>query len=178
MTHATWALQSHDLSREGIHFGTHNTFLTTQGYGGPPGWGINSMPRPPPRQHEHKRRYTPFTLTRRIWMDDRPNDMPKVSWHLKTPVKPHQENLSRPGLEPVPAAWQTRMLTSAPQRWTFLQTNGLIELKFCILSFQNVEYTVLKWWKFGSQHDRLKIQQNRLQCLLNEIKAIIQDFQC
>ena len=36
---------------------------------------------------------------------------PKASWHLsyrwgKTPKKPHPGNLSRPGIEPGPAAWQ------------------------------------------------------------------------
>ena len=47
----------------------HDTFLTTEGLG-----GFSSMSRPPPRQHEHERRYTPFThtliLTRRIWKHD------------------------------------------------------------------------------------------------------------
>ena len=47
----------------------------------------------------------------------------KVSWHLsyrwgKTPKKPHPVNLSRPGIEPGPDAWQARMLPFAPQRWT------------------------------------------------------------
>ena len=41
---------------------------------GLPGWGVSSMPGPPPRQHEHETRFTPFThpfiLTRRIWKDD------------------------------------------------------------------------------------------------------------
>ena len=36
-----------------------------------PGWGISSKSGPPPRQHKHERRYTPFThpfiLTRWIW---------------------------------------------------------------------------------------------------------------
>ena len=36
VTHASWALQSHDLSGEIINFGSHNTFLTTQVHGGPP----------------------------------------------------------------------------------------------------------------------------------------------
>ena len=53
-----------------------------------PGWGISSMPGPPPRQHEHDPRqheherlkaYTPFTqpfiLTRRIWKDDYEDQM-------------------------------------------------------------------------------------------------------
>ena len=57
-----------------------------------------------------------------------PNDIrgpcgPKASWHLsyrwgKTPKKPHPRNLSRPGIESGPAAWQARMLPLAPQRWT------------------------------------------------------------
>ena len=57
-----------------------------------------------------------------------PNDIwgpwrPKASWHLsyrwgKTPKKPHPENLSRPEIEPGPAAWQARMLPLVPQRWT------------------------------------------------------------
>ena len=32
--------------------------------------------------------------------------------------KPHLGNLSQPGIEPGPAAWQARMLPLAPQRWT------------------------------------------------------------
>ena len=49
---------------------------------------------------------------------------PNTSWHLsykwgKTPKKPHPGNLSRPGIEHGPAAWQGRMLPPAPQRWLF-----------------------------------------------------------
>ena len=36
----------------------------------------------------------------------------------KPPKKPHPGNLSRPGIEPGPAAWQACMLLLAPQRWT------------------------------------------------------------
>ena len=32
--------------------------------------------------------------------------------------KPYPANLSRPGIEPGPAAWQARILPLAPQRWT------------------------------------------------------------
>ena len=32
--------------------------------------------------------------------------------------KNHPENLSRPGIEPGPAAWQARMLPPVPQQWT------------------------------------------------------------
>ena len=35
VTHASRAIQSHDLSGERINFGPHITFLTTQGHGGP-----------------------------------------------------------------------------------------------------------------------------------------------
>ena len=48
---------------------------------------------------------------------------PKASWHLsyrwgKTPKKSHPGNLSRPGIESGPAAWQARMLPPVPQWWT------------------------------------------------------------
>ena len=101
---------------------------------GHPGWVISPVPGPPPRQHKHERQYTPSThsviTTRRIWNDDYDGQMifgdlggSKVSWHLsyrwgKTPKKPHRGNLSRPGFEPGPAAWQARMLPLAPQRGT------------------------------------------------------------
>ena len=59
-----------------------------------------------------------------------PNDVrgpcgPKASWHSsyrwgKTPKKPHLGNLSRPRIEPRPAAWQACMLPLAPQRWTWM----------------------------------------------------------
>ena len=106
------------------------------------GWVISPMPGPPPRQHKHERQYTRSTHsvipTRRIWNDDYDGQMifgdlgggPKVSWHLsyrwgKTPKKPHSGNLSRPGIEPRPAAWQARMLPLAPQRWTPYVITGL-----------------------------------------------------
>ena len=56
-------LKSNDLSGEGNNFGSHTSFLTTQGDEGPP-----------TKQHELERRFTPFThpliLTRRMWEDD------------------------------------------------------------------------------------------------------------
>ena len=40
--HASRTLQSHDLFGEGINFGSHNTFLTTEGHRGPPRmWATN-----------------------------------------------------------------------------------------------------------------------------------------
>ena len=100
---------------------------------GLPGWGISSMPRPPPRQHRQERRYTPSThpviRTRRIWKHDYDGKM--VSGELvglkltdicltgeEIPEKISVKNLSRPGIEPGPAALQARMLPLASQQWT------------------------------------------------------------
>ena len=74
MTHSTRALQSHDLSWEGIKLRiTDILFLTTQGHGGPPRMSDQPDAGPPPRQHKHERQYTPsiqpFIPTRRIWND-------------------------------------------------------------------------------------------------------------
>ena len=60
---------------------------------GLPGWGISSMPGPPPRPHKHERGYTPSTHlvipTSRPWNDDYGGQMifgdlygPRVSWRL------------------------------------------------------------------------------------------------
>ena len=61
------------------------------------------------------------------WWLRRPNDIRGPWVGLKFPdicltseEKPHPGNLSRPGFEPGPAAWQARMLPLAPQRWTDL----------------------------------------------------------
>ena len=87
MTHAAWALQSHDLSGEGIKLWITNVlFWTHKDMEGLPGWVISPMPGLPPRQHKYERQYTPTT---RIWNDDYDGQMifedlggPKVSWHL------------------------------------------------------------------------------------------------
>ena len=77
MTQATQALQSHDLSGEGINSGSHTYIFdhtTTTTLEGLPGWMISPMPGPPPREYKHERRDTPsthpFVLTRRRWKDD------------------------------------------------------------------------------------------------------------
>ena len=74
MTHATRALQSHDLSGRELNYGSHTYFCPHKDMEGFPGWVISPMPGPPPRQHKHERQYTPSTLsvipTRRIWNDD------------------------------------------------------------------------------------------------------------
>ena len=104
VTHAARALQSHDLSGEGIKLWiTYLLFWPHKDMECLPGWVISPTPGPPPRQHKHERQYTPsthpFIPTRRIWNDDYGGQMifadlggPKVSRHLsyrwgKTPKK-------------------------------------------------------------------------------------------
>ena len=109
------------------------TFLTTQGHGGPPrirnqlndeATSETTRTRKPIHIiHSH-------ILTRRIWEgwlwwsnDIRRPGGPKASWHLpyrwgKSPKKPHPGNLSIPGIEPGSTAWQALILPPAPQRWT------------------------------------------------------------
>ena len=139
MTHAARALQSHDLSGEEIKLWiTYILFSPHKDMEGLPGWVISPMPGPPPRQHKQERQYTPSTHsvipTRRIWKDDYDGQMifgdlgglkfPDIclTGEEKLRKKPHPGNLSRPGIEPGPAAWQACMLPLAPQRWTLLQT--------------------------------------------------------
>ena len=111
-----------------------HTFLTTQGHGGPP--RMSDQPNAGATSETAqtwKTIHTNHTLSNpnkadMEWWLRRPNDIrgpcgPKVSWRLsyrwgKTPKKPHQINLSRPWIEPGPAAWQARMLQLAPQRLT------------------------------------------------------------
>ena len=110
-----------------------HTFLTTQGHGGPP--RMSDQPNAGATSETAqtwKTIHTTHTLSHpnkanMEWWWRRPNDIrgpwgPKVSWHLsyrwgKTQKKPDPGNLSRPGIEPGPAAWQACMLPLAPQRW-------------------------------------------------------------
>ena len=145
-----------------------HTFLTTQGHGGLPGWVISSMPGPPPRQHKHERWYTPgthsFIPTSRIWNDDyggqkifgdrvvlKFSDI-CLTGEEKPPKKPHPGNLSLPGIEPGPPAWQARMLPPVPQRWTNIKIIHAIIFTFVVnpnllylicVNFK-VLYTILK----------------------------------
>ena len=92
-----------------------HTFLPHKNMEDFPSWGKSSMPRPPPWQHEHERRDTPFTqpfiLTRRIWKDDYDGQMifgdlvglklPDIclTGEEKPRRQPHPGNLSRPGIK-------------------------------------------------------------------------------
>ena len=75
VTHATWALKSHDLLGEGIKLWIiYMLFWPHKYMEGLPGWVISPMPGPAPREHKHERQYTPSTHsvipTRQIWNDD------------------------------------------------------------------------------------------------------------
>ena len=113
-----------------------HTFLTTQGHGGPPRMsdqpnaGATSETAPTWKAIHIKHTLKSsqqgeygMMITTAKWYSGTLG--PKVSWHLsyrwgKTPKKPHPGNLSRPGIEPGPAAWQARMVPIAPQLWTNL----------------------------------------------------------
>ena len=97
------------------------------------------------RAHQHLRSLAPV-MNEYGWLWW-PNDIwgpwgPKASRHLsyrwrKTPKKPHPGNLSRPGIEPGPAAWQARMLPLAPQRRTKKKMlNVLLQNLLCMEHFQ------------------------------------------
>ena len=134
VTHTTRALQSHDLSGEGINLWfTYILFWPHKDMKGLPEWGTSSMPGQTPRQHKHEKRYTPgtrsFIPTRRIWNNDYGGQMIfgdrmglKFSDICLTgeenPEKLHPGNPSRPGIEPRLPAWQARVLPPVPQRWT------------------------------------------------------------
>ena len=122
VTHTSRALESHDLSGEGINSGSYNrpTFLTIQGHRGPPRMRDQLNAGATPRQHKHERRYVPsthpFMLTSRIWKDDYDSQIighirgpygTKPSWHLsyrwgKTPKKPHPGTCPDWGSNPGP----------------------------------------------------------------------------
>ena len=126
MTHAARALQSHDLSREGIKLWiTYILFWPHKDMEGLPRWGTSPKPGAPPRQHKHERQYTPSTHSNHPnkanmewWLLRQPNDIrgswgPKLSWHLsyrwgKTPRKTSPR-------KPVPTVDRTwaRCVTSA-----------------------------------------------------------------
>ena len=114
------------------------TFLTTQGHGGPPQMSdqLNAVATTEITR-TWKTIHTFHSLIHSNKADMKgwlwcPDDIrgpcgPKASWHLsyrwgKTPKNPHPGNLSRPGIESGPAAWQARMLPPAPQGWTEVLT--------------------------------------------------------
>ena len=116
------------LGRE-LNFGSHTYyFWSHEDMEGLPWWVISSMPGPPLRQHKHERLYTPGThsviRTRRIWKmifgDLGGLKFPDIclTGEEKPRKKTHPGNLTWPGIEPGPAAWQARMQPLAPQRWT------------------------------------------------------------
>ena len=119
--------------------GSH-TFFTTQGHGGPPGWGICSMPGPPLRQHYTSKtihtRYTPIHSSKAnmegwLW---RPNDIggpygAKASDIVLRARKYPEKNSPRKHV-PTGDRSSVRCVTGAhpmppPQRWTKYKYIGI-----------------------------------------------------
>ena len=124
VTHATRNLQSHDLLGEGIDCITY-ILLTIQVQGRPIrvrdqlNAGVTSeAARTWKTIHTRHSPIHSNKMNMKGWLL-RPSDIrgpcgPNASPHLSY----RWGNLSQPGFEPVPAAWQARMLVPASQRWT------------------------------------------------------------
>ena len=146
MTHTARTLQSQDLSREGIELWIiYILFYYSRTWRASPDEWPAQCRDPSETTQTWKTIHTIHTpihsnkanMKGRLWL---PNDIrgpygPKASWHSsyrwgKTPKKLHWGNLSRPRIEPGPAAWQARMLPLAPQRWTIVIeiTSGVIRI--------------------------------------------------
>ena len=138
MTHASRALQTNDLSGEGIRCASHiyffvhtRTWRASPDEGSVQCRGLGHLSETTETWKTMHTIHAPIHSNKAnmkgwLW---RPNDIrgpcgSKASRHLcygwgKTQKKPHPRNLSRPGIEPGPAAWQARMLPPAPQNpWT------------------------------------------------------------
>ena len=120
--------------------GSHTYFSTTQGHGGPPRTrGQLNTGATSETAQTWKTIHTRHTLIHsnkanmKLWIwwpnDIRRPCVPKVSWHLsyrwgKIPKKPHPGNLSGPGVEPGPPAWQARMLPTCNEikQWMINKT--------------------------------------------------------
>ena len=119
VTHAARALQSHDLSGEGIKLWiTYILFFTTQRHGGPPRMrdqpnaGANSETVQTWKTIHTKHILSYPNKANMEWWWRRPNDIrgpwgPKVSWHLsyrwgKTPKKLTQKTCPERGSNPGP----------------------------------------------------------------------------
>ena len=156
MTHAALALQSHDLSGEGIKLWiTYILFWPHKDMEGHSGWVISPMPGPPSRQHKHERQYTPSThchpnKANMEWWLRRPNDIRWlwghiVSWHWsyrwgknpeKTSTRKRVPTGDRTRARCVTSARATTCSTAVDSRNTFL-TKHIRSWKIDILtSFQ------------------------------------------
>ena len=163
-----------------------HTFLTTQGHGGPLRMSDQLDARATSETAQTwKTIHTKHTLrhpnkANMEWWLRRSNDTrgpwgSKVSWHLsyrwgKTPKKPHPGNLSRPGIEPGPAAWQARMLPLAPQRRTITEVRRPI-----IIAAQNFTLSPANGWtssKYRCCWCLLALLQN-LRRLVSGLKPIL-----
>ena len=152
MTHAVRALQSHDLSGEGIKLWiTDILFWPHKDMEGLPGWVISPLPGPPPRQHKHERQYTPsthsFIPTRRIWNDDYGGQMIfgdlvglKFSDICLTGEEKPRKNLTR---KPVPTGDRTRARCVASVHATTCSTAVDIHNSQCVLFHSYLGHSII-----------------------------------
>ena len=91
---------------------------------------------------------------------------PKAFWHLsyrwgKTPKKPHPGNLSRPGIESGPAAWQARMLPPIPQRWDSVSLSYVPYPVHTIFHCYTNSFRGLLWHAENSRFFRATLHKNK-----------------
>ena len=134
MIHASRALQSYDLSGEGINSGSRTYFFdhtrtwrTSPDEGSLNTWvtsettrtwkTIHSTHTP---IHSNKVNMRGWQLGQMILGNLVGLKLPSICFtgEEKPRKITHLGNLSRPGIEPGPSAWQARMLPPAPERWT------------------------------------------------------------
>ena len=144
MTHAARALQSHDLSGRELNYGSHTYFFhhTRTWRASPDEWSAQCQGHlrdgTNMKDNTHQARTQSSQQGEYRMMLRRPNDI-RGPWALKfpdicltgeeKPRKPRPGNMSRPRIEPGPAAWQARMLTHATTCSTAVDYSFLLSSK-------------------------------------------------
>ena len=127
VTLATRALQSHDLSEEGIKLWIMDTYFfdhTRTWRASPDEWSAQSRGHlrdsTNMKDNTHQAHTHSSQQGQMLFGDLGGLKFPNIclSGEEKPRKKPHPGNLSRPGIELGPAAWQARIVPLAPQRWT------------------------------------------------------------
>ena len=142
MTHAARALQSHDLSGEWIklwityiYFFDHTrTWRASPDEWSTQCWGhlrdSTNMKDNTHQAHTQSSQQGEYgmMITTAKWYSGILGDL-KFPDICLTGEEELRKNLSRPGIEPGPAAWQARMLPLAPERWTVVHCTSPYSLR-------------------------------------------------
>ena len=96
----------------------------------------------------------------------------RLTGEEKPRKKPHSGNLSRPGIEPGPAAWQARMLPLVPQRWTYSKVMWMC-MKYEVYE-QNTPFTKILYIKKSANEASLYI--NYFSNILSFFILFIQNY--